>query len=269
MPIQQENDIVLETPEEFPKTLTALRAREKSHWAIGDALLEECGPPGRDSANNGSGEILTRAAEHFASKGVGCSVTLLRDCRKISYLYAPARRLAGVSWSVYKEVPNPEMLDRIFELEGQGVTSRRARELATAIREENRRIREAAREIERRRSRRRGGGIRRGRADSSRAAPTGTPDARNVVINRVPPVDQIPGIALSWTIQNKAGEAARLARQAKVIVDQRGGELPQVSIDAIVESALEAHQLWLDVANTVRGDRINQRSHLAVVGSVE
>jgi hypothetical protein len=36
----------------FPKTIAAVQRQDNSNWAIGDALLEECGPPqgGRDGS---------------------------------------------------------------------------------------------------------------------------------------------------------------------------------------------------------------------------
>ena len=33
-------------PTQFPLTLAAAKDAEKSQWAIGDALVKECGPPG-------------------------------------------------------------------------------------------------------------------------------------------------------------------------------------------------------------------------------
>jgi hypothetical protein len=54
----------------FPLTLAAANDAEKSQWAIGDALVKECGPPGDDHSNNGSGKRITAALKFLAENGL-------------------------------------------------------------------------------------------------------------------------------------------------------------------------------------------------------
>ncbi|MFZ3327970.1 MAG: hypothetical protein WA231_19705 [Methylocella sp.] len=74
----------------FPLCLAAARDAEKSQWAIGDALVQECGPPGDDHTNNGSGERIVAAGKFLAENGFVFSLNYLRRLRQLSYAFSDA-----------------------------------------------------------------------------------------------------------------------------------------------------------------------------------
>jgi hypothetical protein len=76
--------------EQFPKTLEAFRQHKDAEgkvegalWLIGEALIEECGPPGPDGVNNGSGSKIEAARKFLKQEGMEDEADrAVRDCRK-------------------------------------------------------------------------------------------------------------------------------------------------------------------------------------------
>lgn len=90
---------------------------EVSHlqWALGDALLEEVGPPGPDGVKNKSGQRLQRAVECFGQHGLNYTVAHLRDLRTVANAFAPADRSEGIGWSLHRAAGSPELLQQAKE----------------------------------------------------------------------------------------------------------------------------------------------------------
>jgi hypothetical protein len=91
---------------EFPKTLAAARKLEGAHWALGDALIEECGPPGDDGVRTGSDEKLRRAAKVLKANGFDYSFEHLRDLRRTADAFRAVERSTAVLWSVHSVARN-------------------------------------------------------------------------------------------------------------------------------------------------------------------
>lgn len=116
-------------PTEFPKTITAVRTFEDAkkaadaaskeadvlQWAIGDALIEECGPPGPDGVNTGSSHLLKKAAAKLNELGFRhYSYDHLRKLRSIADHF-PAGVRTPASWSVYAVAGDPKTFRMIKE----------------------------------------------------------------------------------------------------------------------------------------------------------
>jgi hypothetical protein len=71
----------------FPLTLAAANDAEKSQWAIGDALVKECGPPGDDHSNNGCCERIAAVAKFLDENGREFSVSYLRRLRQVAFAF--------------------------------------------------------------------------------------------------------------------------------------------------------------------------------------
>jgi hypothetical protein len=105
-------------PIQFPKVVAAVRAHETAtlqvedcKWAIGDALILECNPPGPDGINNGVNRKLKQAAAELKGLGLGhYCFSYLRNFRIVANSYPAARRLAAVSWSAHLAAGDPETL---------------------------------------------------------------------------------------------------------------------------------------------------------------
>jgi hypothetical protein len=109
--------------------VAAAQERERSLWEIGDALLEECGPPSEDGRDNGSREKLEEAAAEIEQLNIeGYSAGRLYNLRKVAHNFPPDRRVPGVSWDAHRLAGSPEMLEAIIkhaaDLDGAGIVLR-------------------------------------------------------------------------------------------------------------------------------------------------
>ncbi len=132
----------------FPLTLAAAKDAEKSQWAIGDALVEECGPPGDDHANNGGSKRIAAAAAFLGANGLELSESYLRRLRQVAFAFPDVRTRTSVSWNAHEAAGTPKILDSILEglpkgTKPTGAIVKAARDRAYV---EERREREAARD---------------------------------------------------------------------------------------------------------------------------
>lgn len=82
---------------------------DKAQWELGDLALE-VEPIGRDGVNNGSAERLRRYAEE-----VGVEFEALRRYRHTAHNWSPETRVAGVPWSVHRELEAEPQRKRILQ----------------------------------------------------------------------------------------------------------------------------------------------------------
>jgi hypothetical protein len=92
--------------------VAAGRAKWDVLWALGDALIEECGRPGANSANNGSSDRLERASAELRRLGLPHSLVWLRKVRKCAAAFSDDNRLSGegVPWTVHLAAGDPQNL---------------------------------------------------------------------------------------------------------------------------------------------------------------
>jgi hypothetical protein len=111
---------------EFPKTIAAAQALHKAderlykaersrwscQWALGDALIAECGPPGDSGVRTGSDDKLRAAAKVLKKLGLpGYSFDHLRDLRRTADAFLAGDRSPAVSWTVHSVASDKETLD--------------------------------------------------------------------------------------------------------------------------------------------------------------
>jgi hypothetical protein len=94
---------------EMSRFLASIRHHEQLRWAVGDALLIECGPP-----DQGDSTIMREVAAELRAEGF--DDYKLRDLavlRKVSYAFPPASR-RSCSWDLHKAAETPEFLDAML-----------------------------------------------------------------------------------------------------------------------------------------------------------
>lgn len=218
-----------------PKTIAEVQKRERSQWAIGDALLDE-------TDIGGSHDELAEVASEIEDLQIeGYSVAYLAKLRQVASNFPPRTRTSSISWEAHKRAGSPEMLEAIAQAAGKKpVTVDFVAPTRKAIEEH-----QAKKHQEK--------GTRR----------------------TVPPVKDIPsqrevkGLAL---IAEIAQHVNNLKRYDLGIVDEAEwveknlSKLEKVDIDYLVEIALGIAEHARGLADIARRLRTNRRTHLSVVG---
>jgi len=104
----------------FPKTLAAAMAREGSVWNLGDALIEEVGPPGRNHIKTGSYAKVEAARQFLATQGIVYAFTHLIKHRDTAHAFPPDLR--RYTFTIHIEACNPATLDAIVAALPEGET---------------------------------------------------------------------------------------------------------------------------------------------------
>lgn len=94
---------------EFPQTLAAVQAAEKSQWKIGDALLAEI-PPSEPGKQDGSGKKFERCAQMLKEQGFDYSPRTLAELRDVAAAFPSPARTGGVSIQAHVKAATPENL---------------------------------------------------------------------------------------------------------------------------------------------------------------
>lgn len=239
----------------FPKTLAAVKSAEKNLWEIGDAVLAECGEPSKDGVKNGSSEKISLAASVLSENGFDYSENTLRIYRDTAFNFPPASRLAGISFAVHQETYNPETLKAVMSRlkPGEKLTKAKTRNIIDQIEDEK----EDAKQIK----------------QKTVIAWTGKPN-----ITPPPPAAQQPSspapqqeasalpsmIAISKAVSN-ANESLRFAAETLTTIQPYIENMASSDRDSLVELALSNHTKWLEIANKLRENGKDHRSHLTAV----
>jgi hypothetical protein len=272
----------------FPKTIAACRHTEVSLWDIGDALLEEVGPPPGYGRNDGSRIAMSEVVDELEDAGLDTerfSVDNLAHIRIVAYNFPTSKRRARLSFSVHWEAKTPEVLEQIVENAGSRRISKRfVRQVVQRQRDKAERQHQA--EMERNRTKK---GVAKDRLRDAREAQrkARTQAEREEALREVQAareqVDSIPDImprpkrdvveppteedvvVVDLGIMAKGNEAQRLGREVLEAVNEHVERLDDTTVNAFVEIALEVANVWREVANAARKLKSNKRGHLAAV----
>jgi hypothetical protein len=119
---------------QYPKTFAAAKRAEKSQWAIGDALLEEIGPPRAGKAQESQ---FAECARELSTAGMPYGTAYLRELRNIAYKFNPASRDAGLTARNAMGAGTPKVFEKARELaeaEGKPLTQRFIEKVAKSTR---------------------------------------------------------------------------------------------------------------------------------------
>lgn len=123
---------------QFPLTFAAAKRAEKSQWAIGDALLEEIGPPHKGAKQD---HAFKACAAELADRGVPYSTDRLRHLRDTAHAFDLDRRRSTLGIEAHFEAGTPAVLDKAEALaaeEGVAVTTRYIRQVKKASKKQER-----------------------------------------------------------------------------------------------------------------------------------
>jgi flagellar biosynthesis GTPase FlhF len=275
----------------YPLTLAAIKTAEQNQWAIGDALIAECGPPSQQQVKDGSYVLLHDAAIYLLAEGFEYNIQTLAMFRNTAHLFRPSKRLANIAFGVHRVAATPEYLEaiitgapkgtKITQLYVEGIrkaqadTERREREKAEekarqerekAEREEaeaKARVREAeAEEKEKAEAELKKAKEKTEKAKNKEAEVKTAPKKKS----GFPAEKEVPELAVRAQFTADAIRSVKLARKAVKELKGYLDQLSPVSVRALTEVALEAANAWTEAAHIVRSETKEQRGHLSVVG---
>lgn len=122
----------------YPLTFAAAKRAEKSQWAIGDALLEEIGPP---HAGRRQEEAFEECARELKEQGMPYSTQWLRELRNTAHAFHLESRASGLSIKVAQVAGTPAVLAKAEELateEGVKVSKRFVEKVRKASKKQER-----------------------------------------------------------------------------------------------------------------------------------
>jgi flagellar biosynthesis GTPase FlhF len=279
----------------FPHTLAAAKDAEKSQWAIGDALVEECGPPGDDHANNGGSKRIAAAAKFLGTNGLEYSESYLRRLRQVAFAFSDVRTRTSASWNAHEAARTPKIIDSILKglPEGTKLTGAIVRAARDQAYDEKRRERETARDraaaeekaahVEQREAadalwaatneHEREVAERQQLAADERAEKASEEMARNNVAPKRREVSikpqRVPAMLLAHQMNSDMAMARKAIAEATAKARARVLDLGQVNIDAIVDAALEVAEAARRFADLMRQHTPNTRGHLSVIGETD
>jgi hypothetical protein len=270
----------------FPKTIAACRHTEVSLWDIGDALLEEVGPP--PSHKDGSYAAMSEVVEELEDAGLDTErfcISYLAQIRLVAYNFPTSKRRARLSFSVHWEAKNPETLEQIVANAGQRKISKRfVRQVVQRQREKAERQHQA--ELERNRTKKAVArdrlrdaeeAKRKARTQAEREEALREVQAAREQVRSIPDIMPRPNrdaveppteedvVVVDLGIMAKGNEAQRLGREVLEAVNEHVDRLDDTTVNAFVEIALEVANIWREVANAARKLKSNKRGHLAAV----
>ena len=284
----------------YPKTFAAAQQAEISAWAIGDALLEECGEPGESSIHTGSHEKLVEAKAELEAHGIDYAVVTLRHYRDTSYYFPAVRRRTaeGISHSIHMECGSPEMLDAILKgwTKNKPMTYRECRQLISEIRrrrdeanaaeyEGRRKVVEKKVETATRRVEKAKETVRttntldeRRKAEEKRKEEERKLNEAKEELRSIPKLpkgdplapprpDTVPQILFSSQLLAAALDAKLRAKEVvKMLEDAGDRTYDPDQMSAVIEAATETAKLWREISLTLQKKPGLKGSHLTVVG---
>lgn len=234
----------------FPKVLAAARQIEIDQWALGDALIDECGEPteaARRRSAGGSGGDGSYAKLEECSKFLGeqglpnYSVRYLAELRQTATDFRGRDRKTNLSWSAHVAAKEPETLKAIVA---------GAPEKQKVTRDYVRDVRQAAEVVEARAERE--------ATPAHLRAPEKRPDLAAPRIE----APQVAGLQLVSEAMKLVGEIEKF--RAK-LGEEDLSRLADLHRDAVCEQLLAGVQALHD-AEAIARTKSRKRNHLAAVG---
>jgi hypothetical protein len=275
----------------YPKTLAAVKAANLDQWAIGDALVEECGPPSETGVQDGSRNKIKEAAEYLLTYNFEYKIETLAHFRETAYDFKESVRLPSISFSVHRAAGSPEFLKSVIQgaPKGTRITQAYIEGIKQRLMDEARREREAAaqkaekerEEAEREEAKTRAKAEKASKHEKpkaeaevaeavakTKAAKQKEKKVRTAPIkrSRLPEKDEVPILAIQSEFIADAAYSVKMARLNAKRIREMKDELTAKGITALTEAALEAANAWTEAARIVRSEMVNESGHLSIVG---
>jgi hypothetical protein len=275
---------------QFPLTVAAAKRLETDSWALGDALLTECGPPGMVGQQDGSYARIEAAARELLENDMEYDTRYLAGLRETSFRFPKNQRIVKLPWRVHHYAQTPEFLHSLVAgSQGTKITGAYVENMRRLQRDQERKAREAeiaaadeeeaeAKEVVRKATEK----ARTAKSERERQAAeaerleahqrAGRAKERRER-NKVPPVKgrpqaldpaAIPVMAEVAGFLADAGTAKLLGTRRQKQIVNRLGEISPTSMAAMIEACLEVVNVWRELSATLE-KRQKRGSHLYAV----
>ena len=265
----------------FPLSISALKGGEDNKWAIGDALIAECGPPhgeGLGVRDGSRARLQELAKEALGELGLDCGVDALAHIRTTAYLFKSSQRSSGIAFSTHRVAGTPEILDAIIAgaPKGTNITQRYVEgirrtqaEHARAEREEENAKATAAREkaeaeeaeaLKKVRDARDAEEKEAAQVEAKKASRKAEKAAQKERETKVAPKkkispptkEEVPQLVAEMSFLGNASRSVVLARASVKDLESCLEQLSPKSLRALRSSALEAANAWQDAATSLQ-----------------
>jgi hypothetical protein len=243
----------------FQNTLVAVRkydfdvrkAEGSDLWAVGDAILNDKHGDRRRSPSgvkDGSRAALKECAKELASHGFTYSESWLRTLSRNAENFPPNRRHSDYSVHIHEEAGSPRILDWIVKNtpEDRRITVKYVRSMVKQLADDQAQ-----------------------KADKQAQAKGESPPPKPKRSEVEPPKDKessSPRAMRTMDVLGLSREAKALAEKAKSSIEGVLDNLEPSQVRIITDHALAVVNAWQAVAELVRGNTANKRTHLSVVG---
>ena len=269
---------------DYPLTYAALKEAENHHesdqWAIGDALLAECGPPSESSVNDGSWERLKEVAQRCSdiwNLDQSYSIQHLSRLRATSFHFGEPARFAKLSWGAHRAAGTPEFLKAVIKGAPKGtkisqdyVEGIKQRQVDEARRE--REEEEAKAQAEREKAEAEEAQARNEEERSQAKAKTEKAKEKERATKTAPkrkpqPPEErdVPIRALEARFLGNAAGSVKVAQESAKLIKELLPYLTPKGVAALTEAALEAANAWTEAARLVRNELVDESGHLSVL----
>jgi len=110
----------------YPEVVAAYKAKQRSNWVIGDALIRECGPPyGTLYGSNSLQEAVDEIIRECDNGEDNFSFNFFRNIRSTAFHFPKSKRNPRISFDAHQRARTPENLEKIIKAapKGQPITS--------------------------------------------------------------------------------------------------------------------------------------------------
>jgi hypothetical protein len=279
----------------FPRTLAAVKKGEHTCWEIGDALVDECGPPSTHGVRDNSYEKLRAAQKYLLENGYEYGLNHLADLRDVAFNFQTCARKSDLSFHVHRKARTPEMLEAIIAgaPDGTKITGDYVEKIVSAqrlerqaaqraadekAREEARKEREKA-EANEEEARLRAANAKnpteRAEAEheADEAAKTANKARRKENSAKAPPApkpgvpkeEEVPALVAKLLVSTNASKALLLAKEAEKAILPHIESLSPAASAGMTDAIPEVANRWRRLAELVQKEH-GEYEHLSVVG---
>lgn len=247
------------------------KAARLFQWKVGDLLIAALGPPHLDDAS--AGHELMRLSKELEADGHEYAPATLRQLRLMAHAFPETRRHYDLSFGIHADARDPDTLEAIIAQAppGQGIVQAyvraqmQAREVAVMRALEEERARREREVVQAKKDLRDVRDAHRRKELEERIRKLKVPPRRHEIERREPDADEMTSLVAKARFDVLIGRIQELVKELEEDHVQFFPHFTETEVECAVNDLLEIANKTRSLSDQARKDRVNKRSHLAVV----